>query len=257
MGLGIYVNKVIALGDRSPDDVSDYVILDESPQLEMFRHLAFDKIIQEYDHEMAAENIGLKLIDLEYKGCSFGRSELDPEILEEVFMYKNKKHPLYEADKWMQENWANYFDTMEELIAWDKFKDFKENILPLAIAHGWQEEYFFYASGSKTNHYNLVSAWKYIEEQVAVNIINPPAFTLNKSCVTYENVGYQSGGENKLFREEQPVSPVVSLSVLVGHWERYFQYIADIEKNPALNDTDFKKNIIDEFVEGETFVDYC
>lgn len=257
MGLSICVNEVIPIGDRSPDDIHDYVILEDAPALEMFSHLAFDKVIKYYDHEKAAAAIGLKLVDLEYKGCSFGESESDSEIYEELFMYKNKNHPLFSADKWMQENWANYFDTMEELAAWDKFKEFKENILPLAVAHGWKEEYFFYASGSKANHYNLVSAWKFIEQQVAVNIINPPTFTLTKQCVAYKEVGCQRGGENKLFREEQPESPVVSLSVLSEHWARYFQYIADIEKNPALNDTDFKKNIIDKFVEGETFVDYC
>ena len=62
-----------------------------------------------------------------------------------------------------------------------------------------------------------------------------------------EEIGYQRRGANSQFYEDGMWSSdcVLKRETLIDHNNKYFY------------DSDFKENIIDKFVEGKTFVDYC
>lgn len=89
-----------------------------------------------------------------------------------------------------------------------------------------------------------------------------------------ECVGYQRKGANKLFyKNEDGVNmwnhpPIVEKSVLIEHWEKYFSHSTPnapggFGDSVEYNDPDsvmkqnFKRNIIDKFKEGDTYVIYC
>jgi hypothetical protein len=88
-------------------------------------------------------------------------------------------------------------------------------------------------------------------------------------CIAVEEVGYQRKGANKKFYEDGMWdSPcTVDSETLDNHWKNYFskqtpeskggwgsgvEYVQDDEEMKR----NFKENIIDKFVEGETFVIY-
>jgi hypothetical protein len=77
-------------------------------------------------------------------------------------------------------------------------------------------------------------------------IKNPPVISKIENCVAYSEVGYQRKGATKQFYDdgmwESPC--VVDLKTLEKHNEKYFL------------ESDFKENIIDKFIERETFVVY-
>lgn len=103
-----------------------------------------------------------------------------------------------------------------------------------------------------------------------VMIINPPTVKKIERCIACGEVGYQRKGANSQFYEDEiwSSSCVISQSILFEHWNKYFS-----EKTPEskggfgfgveydLEDDEmrkrFKTNIIDKFVENETFVIYC
>lgn len=99
---------------------------------------------------------------------------------------------------------------------------------------------------------------------------NPPDYDVVEKCICYENVGYQRKGANKRFYEDGMWdSPeVVKMSVLMDHYERYFSRntpdsrggfgssVEDDYTDEEMSEN-FKRNIIDKFIEGETFVEYC
>ena len=102
-----------------------------------------------------------------------------------------------------------------------------------------------------------------------------------------KEVGYQRKGANKAFYGENMWGPpaVITISTLRSHWDKYFSGEGNINKEGGLQissegnltveegvpwgfgveydlDADenrkrFKENIIDHFVEGETFLIYC
>lgn len=83
-------------------------------------------------------------------------------------------------------------------------------------------------------------------------IINPLIDNKMESCICEEELGYQSKGANKQFYEDNiwDSDEIVDLKTLTSHWKKYFSDTKEMKNN-------FKQNIIDKFVEGETFVIYC
>ncbi len=102
-------------------------------------------------------------------------------------------------------------------------------------------------------------------------------FIKEEDYIIVDEVGYQRKGANKRFYGENEYKeglsmwdspPVVELNILLEHWEKYFSY--ETPKEPSefgsgveyhqadseMKDR-FKRNIIDNFVEGNTFVFYC
>lgn len=77
-------------------------------------------------------------------------------------------------------------------------------------------------------------------------IVNPPIIEKTKRVLWYEEVGYQRKGANAQFYDDDMWSSddVVELKVLKEHYDKYFL------------DSNFQENVIDKFVEGETFVGY-
>lgn len=84
-------------------------------------------------------------------------------------------------------------------------------------------------------------------------------FTVEEDCLLSKQVGYQRKGANTEFYKEGSYKndlsmwdypPILDLKTLEEHHKKYFS----IDEECANN---FKENIIDKFIEGETFVVYC
>lgn len=101
-------------------------------------------------------------------------------------------------------------------------------------------------------------------------ITDPTISKRSERFIKVEEVGYQRKGANKKFYEDGMWdSPaVLKMDTLKDHWEKYFshqtpdsaggwgsgvEYKLEDEEMKAR----FKENIIDKFIEGETFVLYC
>ena len=105
---------------------------------------------------------------------------------------------------------------------------------------------------------------------VRFDIKNPPTHKVLERCVACEEIGYQRKGANKQFYEDDMWnSPcVMDAKTLNEHWEKYFSFetpaspgdgfgsSVEYSMDDAERKTRFKENIIDKFVEGETFVVY-
>jgi len=79
----------------------------------------------------------------------------------------------------------------------------------------------------------------------SIDIKNPPYFYKTELCIDVEEVGYQRKGANSDFYEHDIWNSdcITKLEVLEEHAKKYF-------------DDSFRQNIIENFVEGETFVIY-
>lgn len=242
MGLSIYVNKVESLGDRNPNDIENYSNIDEDKELYIFENLCFNKTVSYYDVEQGIKDSGYLEENLTPTGSSYG---------EDIrFNFFDNKHPLYNTMLYLDSVWSKtYFSTSEELFNSEIFIEFKEKHLQLSLDNGWVEKYDFFASGNGKNYFNLVDVWHYVTEKVKVVIIDPPIKNKIERCITYKEIGYQSKGANDLFKDEEQYV-IVDLKTLEEHWVKYFSYNEDCKNN-------FKNNIIDKFIEGETFVEYC
>jgi hypothetical protein len=102
-----------------------------------------------------------------------------------------------------------------------------------------------------------------------IEIKNPSTLKQKDFCIAVEEVGYQRKGANKQFYEDGMWSSpsVLKLEILNEHWEKYFSFQtpnseggfgSSVEYNQEddVMKTNFKENIIDKFIEGETFVIY-
>lgn len=262
MGLDIYVYKPIALGKRKPKDVQyAWTIEEHSVLAKHFGHFLFEKKNRYYDIEGAIKEAGYDLEVLMNTSIAYGSTT--------VFTFVNTKHELYEAYEFLQDNWHHYYDTKADLLASEAYKTFKEKYCDLLVKHGWRKSYKFFATGSKTTHYNLVSANHFCEKKVKVNIKNPKTKPKVDMCLDCEEVGYQRKGANQQFYEDGMWSsePVCDKATLLEHWEKYFSAPTPDSKGGWGSGTEydleaaemrkrFKENIVDKFVEGETFVYY-
>lgn len=102
-----------------------------------------------------------------------------------------------------------------------------------------------------------------------VKIVEPTIIKKIERCLTYSCISEQRKGANKQFYEDEIWdSPcVVDTKTLNEHWKKYFSHNTPESKGGfgygvefKLEDEEmknrFKKNIIDNFIEGETFVVY-
>lgn len=266
MGLDISVYKPVKKGESE----DNFFFMREAVELESFKHLAFEQENEYFNLDEAAEKLGHKLEDLEWR--SMGGGDEDEGELRDDFIYKfsDKKHKLYVASKWLDEVWSHtYFKTIEELQISEYYKKFKSEFLNLLTENGWKEEYAFHASGSGEDYFNLVSAWKYCRKVIEVKLINPPKYKQMDLVIAVKEVGYQRKGANKQFYEDGMWDSkcITNLSVLKEHHEKYFSKSTPESKGGwgsgvefDLADEEMKKrfqeNIVDKFVEGETFVIY-
>ena len=208
MGLSIAVIRPIPIGDRKIEDLEDFYVLEECPELKIFERFAFERENGYFDLEETAKQRGYDFESLQWK----------------LTHYDNEK-------KWMVY----------------EFVDKDENRVVLE---------------------------------------NPIEFSKKEMCIIGEEVGCQRKGANKNFySDDMWDSPcVVDLKTLEEHWNKYFSGDGNIAKegevaieNGAVimergvpfgygveydlpaneNRENFKRNIIDKFIEGETFVSYC
>ncbi len=263
MGLDILVYKPIALGNRKPKDVQNAWTIEENSILaKQFEHLLFQKTNSYYDLENTIKDMGYDFDSLENTSIAYGKST--------VFTFVDTKHELYEAYEFLQENWHPYYDAKADLLASEGYKIFKEKFCDLLVKHGWRKSYKFFATGSKTTHYNLVNAYRFCERKVNVIIRNPKTISKVDMCLDCEEVGYQRKGANQQFYEDGMWSsePVCDKATLVEHWEKYFSAPTPDSKGGWGSGTEygleademrkrFKENIVDKFIEGEMFVYYC
>jgi hypothetical protein len=262
MGLDISVMRPKMVESNHDDSMNDYTyLLSESPELEIFKDFAYDKVNTYYDLEGDLSKMGFSLDDLEWKGTEYGRTVR--------FCYYNKKHELYELHQVLNRIWSNcYFDTKKELFESEFFKEFS-TYLPLLKKYGYRPLYKFFATGSKKTYYNVNSAVNFVKRKIDVVLKNPSTFDRTEKCITCVEVGYQRKGANSKFYEDGMWGKecVVDSKTLNDHWEKYFS--AQTPDSPGgwgsgveydMEDDEmrshFKENIIDNFVEGETFVIY-
>jgi hypothetical protein len=116
---------------------------------------------------------------------------------------------------------------------------------------------------------STVFKFKVINKDETFDIVDPPTYKVMELCIAVEEVGYQRKGANSQFYEDGMWdSPCVTdLKTLKKHWKAYFSKQTPESQGGfgsgleyELEDADrkkrFKQNIIDKFVEGETFVIY-
>ena len=143
-----------------------------------------------------------------------------------------------------------------------------------------ENEYFDIESAAKNAGYKL-SDLKWIgtsyrdntiftyevESGEKITLENPPLISKKEICIAFEEVGYQRKGANKKFYEDGMWnSPcIVDKTTLLDHWKKYFSHNIpqkddEIKRPIYLSDEEmkksFKENIVDKFVEGQTFVIY-
>jgi len=262
MGLDISVYKVMPIGNRVPETVEHFFTLRESSELNVFKHLSFKKKNQYYNMKKAIKDLGYKSKDLECTGYSFGQ-DMDCNFL-------NKKHLLYKAYAYLNTIWSKtYFNTFEELEKSEYYKTFVSKFLDTLKNEGWKENYYYFASGSNTYYHNLRDAFDFCHDKILVRISTPPLLTKNETCIAIEEVGYQRKGANKQFYEDNMWSGqcVIDKKTLIDHWKKYFSHATPESKGGFGSGVEykqideemkrnFKENIIDKFIEGETFVCY-
>lgn len=260
MGLDITVYKPIRVTDV--EKIEDYYVLDEMPELELFKEVAFEKENSYYDLEAPIKLLGRDPEDFLSIGASYGKQA--------AFTYLDSKHELYEAYEFLSDHWADvYFEQKDELFASEIFKEYNKRFASVMKKFGYRPRYKYFASGSMTTYYNLNYARDFAGKWVKITIIDPPSISNIETCIGFEEVGYQRKGANKKFYEDGMWdSPcIVDSKTLNEHWEKYFSHQTpesvggwgsgvEYSKEDSQMREDFKRNIIDKFVEGETFVIY-
>ena len=112
--------------------------------------------------------------------------------------------------------------------------------------------------------------FEFQEKDGKVFEIKDPAIVIKPVRVIFcADEGYQRKGANRKFYEDGIWdSLVLTKETLLEHWERYFSYEtpdsvggwgSGVERSGLSDEerkADFKRNIIDNFIEGETFVLY-
>jgi hypothetical protein len=100
-------------------------------------------------------------------------------------------------------------------------------------------------------------------------VVDPPFRVTVERCLSLNEVGYQRKGANKRFYEDDVWnSPCVTdMKTLNLHWEKYFSaptpdskggWGSGVEYDKSAEEmrSDFGRNIVEKFKEGETFVMY-
>lgn len=258
MGLDITVYKVVPIGNRDPEKIEDYYPIGDS-NLSAFSALSFDKTLQEYNWNKIFSDLGYNPNDLEW--LSSGGLEEDYDkvesgdenaIIRVECCFRNKASDLYDAYLFLNKVWSkSYFEKREDLENFDGYKEFKEKYCDLLIQNGWEEDYAFFASGSGVNYFNLVNAYHFVDEKTKIRIIEPEISKKIEKCICVEEVGYQRKGANQQFYDDGmwDAPCVLQKDVLYNHWYKYF---SDTQSQMD----DFQINIVDKFIEGETFVIY-
>jgi predicted AlkP superfamily phosphohydrolase/phosphomutase len=243
MGLDVSLNKVVSIGNRDPQAIEDVFTLEEFPKFKIFKDYIFTKRNSYYDIETVLKVMGYDPDKLEWSGTEYGEDM--------ITKFKDPQHELFPAWKFLDSVWHKlYMDTEEELYSTPEFKEFEKDYLPILIKHGYKPEYSFFAS--KKWHFNLNSAWKFAEKEVSLEVKNPPTIPKLEKCITAEEIGYQRKGANSKFYDDGmwDSEPILDKDVVIEHWKKYFSDDDYSVKN-------FKEQIVDKFVEGETFLLYC
>lgn len=263
MGLDISVYKVVPVQTGYEQHVEHFYTLKGNKELApIFGKLAFKRKNEYYNVPQAIKDAGYEAKQLECTGMEFGKKA--------KWFFYNKKNVLYPAKKWLDKVWSNtYFDSISELKESDYFKQFETKFKSILTQNGWKEKYKFYVSGQKKYQYNLVDAHNFCVDAAMVVIKNPPLISKFEKCISLEEVGYQRKGANSQFYEDGmwDYKCITELSVLKEHWKKYFSkptpdseggWGSGVELDLAAKEMKkrFKENIIDKFVEGETFVIY-
>ncbi len=260
MGLDITVYKPIKVTDI--EKIEDYYVLSEMPELEKFVDLSFEKENSYYDTDGAIKMMGRDPEDFLWTGTSYGEKP--------VFSYIDTKHELYEASVFLNNSWHDaYFETKEQLFESEIFKEYNRRFASVMKKFGYRPRYKYFASGTMKTYYTLNYARDFADKWVNVSVIDPPTYKVIEKCIAFEEVGYQRKGANKKFYEDGMWdSPcIIDSKTLNEHWEKYFSrqtpeskggWGSGVEYNKEDTEMreDFKRNIIDKFIEGETFVIY-
>lgn len=261
MGLDISVLKPIKVEETTDKDDLYSFILSENPELEIFPDFIYDKVNTYYDLEGELSKLGYNLENVQTIGVEFGKRA--------IFDYRDLTHKLYDTYTYLDEIWSKvYFDTRKELFESEEYSKYL-TFLPLLKEYGYKPSYKFFASGSGKTYYCLNSARKFADKKTSVTVINPKTFDKTERSIETKEVGYQRKGANTLFYENNIWdSPcITSKDILLNHWETYFSKKTPESKGGwgsgvefTLEDdemkSNFKKNIIDNFIEGENFVVY-
>ena len=263
MGLDIYVYKPKKVEDPSKiDDDDSFYLVDLNPELEIFKDYIFARENEYYDLETALGKIGKEEKNLRWVSTEFGKKT--------TFKYLDKDHQMYNMLEWLDDVWADtYFDSLKELRQSELYKIYERDYHWLAKEHGWKPSWKFFASGSGKTYYNFVKLQKFVRRKVKINIKNPPTLKKIERCVLGEEIGWQRKGANKLFYKESiwDTPAITRLDLLKDHWEKYFSFSTpeseggfgsgvEFDQPDDEMKKNFKMNILDKFVEGETFVIY-
>lgn len=240
MGLDICLRKPYK-PDKA-DENHKYFVIEDNPELEIFKDLFVEKTNDYCDVPQAIKDANFEEEDLEWMSTAYLKEGCKYEFF-------NKKHELYPIYQILQNLWhKSYKNSLFQLKNSEEWKEFNSSCRNLLLSNGWEESYKFKLARTKSNKrhvYNLVNAYRFCKDKIKV-VLWPKIISKVDLCLAYKEIGYQRKGANKKFYEDNMWEgpTVVSLKTLLEHKEKYF-------------DEEFQTNIVDKFVEGETFVVYC
>jgi len=228
MGLDILVCKP-KNAVETPDEDDEYSLFDH-PELKIWENLSYEKEMTYVDWKKSFSDLGLN--DEDYEWCSSGGVTDDWERHEQDVRVALKI-----------DDWATTRQHLDSVLKTNDWATVKEHFILASTPNEWEtvkQHLDWNLFDTYVTFKNKISGEKLVFKEKSL-----PIYSRIEKIIFCEEIGYQRKGANKqFFTDKIWDSPaIVDLKTLNEIGEKYFSH-----------DENFKENIIDKFVEGETFV---
>lgn len=205
----------------------------------------------------------LKMIDESYFTTTLRYHQVDDDDAEFLEAFKDfifeSEEEIYDINKLLSENGYTFDDVDHQ-----------------------DEDYAYQDDGFHSGDFRFI-----MKDGNTLTFNNAPITTIPCKGILFNEIGYQRKGANQEFYSDDMWSskPVIKKDTLIDHWNRYFSGNGNTKHKGGIQLTEdgkitvegdvpfgfgveyglnsyenrkrFQINIVDKFVEGETFVIYC
>jgi len=181
---------------------------------------------------------------------------LDIDVLKPIKLSKEEQDKFFESGNYLEVD-----DIKDKLLIFSDFffkktqeyLNFEQTFKNLGITekcngHGFKRE----VEDDENSSMGVIFFLEGEKKTRFIKLEDIVRFDKEVTMIHYESVGYQRKGANKLFydnKEWDEGGCITTLEKLNEHWDKYFSSDNEDRNN-------FKRNIINKFIEGETFVIY-
>jgi len=162
-----------------------------------------------------------------------------------------------------------------------EYIDFEETFKSLGLNfsdYRWgmtaEKGYYFMLNSKEAPSMDITDDEDYAGWDLVIGFEMLKTFKEQEDWIIGESIGWQRKGANSLFYTDDENGdsmwsspPIVEKSVLLEHWKKYFSCSTptapggfgsgvEFEQSDSEMRENFKKNIVDKFIEGETYVIY-